>query len=110
MRSNQAEFTNIDPAPAGFVPAVTYEDLEAGEDIWGPKIAKVLEEWGKAHPPPSAANRVDDRDRPEKDYRSKRSSYGRDRRGGGQTRPWNDRRDWSDSRQSKRRNSSSSDR
>jgi tRNA pseudouridine55 synthase len=107
VRSKQGEFTNIDPAPEGYVPALTYEDLEFGEDVWGPKITKVLEEWVEKHPPVSTDNRIDDRDRPGKDYRYKRSNYGGGWRGSGQKRSWNDRKEWKGSRQTDRRNSSS---
>ncbi len=107
IRSKQGEFTTVDPAPESFVPALTSEDLEAGEEIWGPKITKVLEEWVETHPPPAPGNRVDDRDRPERDYRYKRPDRGNGSWGGGQKRTLDDRRDWRDTTQSRRRNSSS---
>jgi tRNA pseudouridine55 synthase len=108
VRSKQAEFTNIDPAPEGFVSALTYQDLEGGEDVWGPKITKMLEGWGEAHPVPSTADRIDDRDRPERDYQRNRSNRGGGWKGAGQKRKWNDRREWRDNRQRRQRNSSSS--
>ncbi|EXJ55697.1 hypothetical protein A1O7_08626 [Cladophialophora yegresii CBS 114405] len=100
VRSKQGHFTNIEPIPEGFVPAITWEDLGAGEDTWGPKITKVLEDWVETHPPPSTQNRIDDRDRSESDYRYKRSNHGGGWRGGGRKRSWNDARQT-------RRNSSS---
>ena len=38
-RSRQAEFTIVDPAPEGFSTALTMDDMEAGEDVWAPKIS-----------------------------------------------------------------------
>ena len=75
VRSEQAQFTTIDPAPEGSTLALTYEDLES-EDFWGPKMATVLEEWMETHPPPSTENRIDDRDLPRGEYQHKRSAYG----------------------------------
>ncbi|KIY03756.1 uncharacterized protein Z520_00447 [Fonsecaea multimorphosa CBS 102226] len=102
VRSMQGEYTNIDPAPEGFIPALTYSDLEAGEDVWGPKIADGLEKWMETHPAPSNDNRPDDRDRSDRDYRHKRFNGG----GRGDSR-WNGQRRWEGSNRSRRRNSSS---
>ncbi|OAP63082.1 tRNA pseudouridine(55) synthase [Fonsecaea erecta] len=106
VRSIQGEYTNIDPAPEGLIPALTYSDLEAGEGVWGPKIADVLEKWIEAHPAPSNDKRPDDRDRSDRDYRHKRF----DRGGRDDSRPqraWTGQRRWEGSNRSKRRNSSS---
>lgn len=106
IRSQQAEFTTIDPAPDGFIPALTYKDLEAGEEVWGPKITKMLEKWDGANPVVANQNRIDDRDRPGQDYRY-RSSHSNRGRGGGLKRTWTGRRDGKRPSSSGRRNSSS---
>jgi tRNA pseudouridine55 synthase len=107
VRSKQGDFTNIEPAPEGFVPTLTYEELEAGEDVWGPKVAKVLEEWVERHPP-RPEDGLDDRDRSDRNYRRRRGGFsGANWRGAGQKRSWNDRRDGREPAQARRRNSSS---
>ena len=107
VRSKQGEFTNIDPPPKDFVPALTHKDLESGENVWGPKITKVLGEWMQSHPPVSTENRLDDRDRPGRDYGYNRSNYGGTYKGAGQKRSWDDRKNRKDLRQAERHNSSS---
>jgi tRNA pseudouridine55 synthase len=104
IRSQQAEFTSLQPAPDGLVPALTYEDLEAGEDTWGPKVSSVLEKWIEEHPM-SDQNRNRDRDR-DRQYsnRGHRNPLGR---GGGSKRSWDGRRDSDRSDGRRRRNSSS---
>ena len=117
VRSMQGDFTNVNPTPEGFVPALTYDDLEAGEEVWGPKVIEVLEKWVEMHPPPASENRIDDRDRPGRDYRYKRSNRGDRWMGRGLRRSGNDERndrsyqhtEWRQSDTLKRRNSSSSD-
>ncbi|EXJ94192.1 hypothetical protein A1O1_02585 [Capronia coronata CBS 617.96] len=105
IRSQQGSYTTVQPAPASFIPTLTYEDLGAGEDVWGSKISSVLEEWVKEHPETPAQKEYDHRDfsRGHNDYRGGRGSRGRGR---GQKRSWNDRGD-NGSRSSRRRNSSS---
>lgn len=51
LRTRQATYTTSDP-PEGLdlVTAITYADLDAGEDIWGPKIRPQLESWIAANP------------------------------------------------------------
>jgi tRNA pseudouridine55 synthase len=105
VRSQQASYTTVEPAPEGFIPTLTYEDLEAGEDVWGPKISAVLEKWLEEHPETSTQKDSDDRDR---DYsRRHNGNRGSRGRGGGRGRSWNQGKD-NGSRGSKRRNSSSS--
>ncbi|KAK5560581.1 pseudouridine synthase pus4 [Exophiala xenobiotica] len=104
IRSQQAEFTSLQPAPDGLVPALTYEDLEAGEDTWGPKVSSVLEKWIEEHPM-SDQNRNRDRDRDRQySHRGHRNPLGR---GGGSKRSWEGRRDGDRSDGRRRRNSSS---
>lgn len=97
-RTRQADFTVIDPPADGLVPALDYADIEKGEEVWGPKITKVLEGWLAKTPAQSS-------DQPNQ---QKRSSYHngkkKDWRGGR-----DNRRDDRPSNQ-KRRNSSSPER
>lgn len=97
-RTRQADFTVIDPPADGLVPALDYADIEKGEEVWGPKITKVLEGWLAKTPAQSS----------DQSNQQKRSSYhnGRkkDWRGGR-----DNRRDDRSSNQ-KRRNSSSPER
>ncbi len=107
IRSQQAEFTSLQPAPDGLVPALTYKDLEAGEDTWGPKVSSVLEKWIEEHPMSDQdRNRDRDRDRDGRQYshRGHRNPLGR---GGGSKRSWDGRRDGDRSDGHRRRNSSS---
>jgi tRNA pseudouridine55 synthase len=99
VRSRQAGFTIAEPAPEGLVSTLTYEDLEAGEDVWGPKVRGMLEVWLEKNPLQAPEKRIDDRDRPSQQNRrgftgSRKGQKGR----------WD--RDRPDQRQ-KRRNSSS---
>lgn len=51
LRTRQALYTTLDPPDApDLTTAITYADLEAGEDVWGPKIRPQLEAWVLAHP------------------------------------------------------------
>lgn len=106
IRSQQGDFTVSDPAPEGYTLALTYEDMDAGEDVWGPKITSVLERWAEAHPEPSKENRIDDRDRRNQDYTYRRSHPFRGR-GSGSKRTWSDRKDEYRRDFTRRRNSSS---
>ncbi|KIX08263.1 tRNA pseudouridine(55) synthase [Rhinocladiella mackenziei CBS 650.93] len=106
VRSQQGNFTTLEPVPEGYSPTLTYKDMEAGEDVWGPKIIPVLEKWLEIHPEPSVQNRIDDRDRPKKKF-SYKSGQGFQGRGGGSKRTWSDREEEDRSRPSRRRNSSS---
>lgn len=50
-RTRQANFTVAKPNDtADLTEALTYADLDAGEDTWGPKLRPQLEEWVKANP------------------------------------------------------------
>jgi len=112
-RSSQAQYTISDPAPEGFTTALTMDDMDAGEDVWGPKISAMLERWMETNPPAEA---LDDRSAP-RHFDSRRGgmqSRGgkyKDNRGKGSKRSWGDRsrdyeRDYTQKRP-RRRNSSS---
>lgn len=105
VRSQQGSYTTVEPAPDGFIPTLTYDDLEAGEDVWGPKVSSVLERWIEEHPESSVQKNIDHRDSP-RGHNAYRGGWESRGRGGGQKRSWNDRRD-NDSHGPKRRNSSS---
>lgn len=51
VRSRQAQFHSES--------ALDYRDLEGGEQLWGPKVKKMLELWNEQY---SEANRMDDQD------------------------------------------------
>lgn len=63
IRVRQSGYTVKVPPPDEQVPCLTYEDLENGEQVWGPKLSKVLEKWMQEHPVEDSSARVDDRDR-----------------------------------------------
>lgn len=44
-RTRQADFTTTSPVTDGLVPALEYSDIAEGEQVWGPKITKVLDAW-----------------------------------------------------------------
>lgn len=67
-RVRQSGYTINDPPPEGQTLCLTYDDLAKGEEVWGPKIAGVLEQWMGKNPVPDRANRVDDRDRHDSRY------------------------------------------
>lgn len=48
VRSKQADYTLSSDR------ILEYADLEAGEDIWAPKVIRLLEEWQKKNPPPES--------------------------------------------------------
>lgn len=51
LRTRQANFTVDEHDSSGnFVSSVSYEDLEAGEEIWAAKIKPQLETWVNANP------------------------------------------------------------
>ena len=51
LRTRQATYTIDDAAnPSGLVSAITYADLDAGEDTWGAKLKPQLEAWVAANP------------------------------------------------------------
>lgn len=53
LRTRQATYTTLDPTESpDMMGAITYADLEAGEDAWGPKIRLQLESWVAANPAP----------------------------------------------------------
>jgi tRNA pseudouridine55 synthase len=76
-RVRQSGYTVKDPPPDGQVPCLTYEDLESGEQVWGPKLSNVLDQWMQDHPVEDTSARVDDRDR---HYNAKRNKNQRDHR------------------------------
>ncbi|ERF73348.1 hypothetical protein EPUS_08290 [Endocarpon pusillum Z07020] len=51
FRSRQAEFD--------VKSALTYQDLENGENVWGPKLQSMLENWNARHPEESRTDRRD---------------------------------------------------
>ncbi len=54
IRSRQGEFDSS--------LALTYEELERGESVWGPILEKMLDGWNAQHPEPEEPW-TDDRDR-----------------------------------------------
>jgi tRNA pseudouridine55 synthase len=51
LRTRQADYTIDDAEPSsGLVTALTYAELEAGEEIWAAKIRPQLEAWVAANP------------------------------------------------------------
>jgi tRNA pseudouridine55 synthase len=51
LRTRQATYTTCAHSESlDSVPAITYTELDAGEDIWGPKIRPQLESWVAANP------------------------------------------------------------
>ncbi|KAF1830238.1 tRNA pseudouridine synthase B [Decorospora gaudefroyi] len=51
IRTRQADFTiNDPPESSDLTPALTYADLDAGEDTWGAKLRPQLEKWVAANP------------------------------------------------------------
>lgn len=117
VRSRQGPFT-LEPDSES---VLTYADLEAGEEVWGPKVVGMLEKWNKDHPPVEQENnpRADDRDRyprgrpgqHEKGFSAKRgfgygSGSGSSRRGD-RGKPWGDRENSQPDRRRERRNTSS---
>lgn len=106
-RSSQAEYTIADPAPDGFTTALTMDDMEAGEDVWAPKISAMLERWIATNPPTETPN---DRNVP-RHFDGRRgggmNGRGGQHRGKGSKRSWGEgSRDYTPKRV-RRRNSSS---
>ncbi|KAF2621410.1 tRNA pseudouridine synthase B [Macroventuria anomochaeta] len=51
LRTRQATYTTSDPPESpDLMPAITFADLDSGEEIWGPKIRPQLESWVAANP------------------------------------------------------------
>ncbi|KAH9868806.1 hypothetical protein J1614_007880 [Plenodomus biglobosus] len=51
IRTQQADFSLQESVESGgLIPAITYMDLEAGEDVWGPKLRPQLRAWCQANP------------------------------------------------------------
>ncbi|KAJ8112319.1 hypothetical protein OPT61_g5287 [Boeremia exigua] len=51
LRTRQATYTTSDPPESSnLTTATTFEDLDAGEDTWGPKIRPQLASWVALHP------------------------------------------------------------
>lgn len=61
VRTHQANFTIMDLPEADYVPAVTYEQLEASEESWASILQPQLEAWVKANP--AKQGHVNGRDR-----------------------------------------------
>lgn len=60
-RTRQATFTTSDPPPSSdLTKALTYADLDAGEEVWSAKLRPQLEAWIGANP--VATGHVDGRD------------------------------------------------
>jgi tRNA pseudouridine55 synthase len=54
LRTRQATYTISDPPESpDLMTAITYADLEGGEEVWGPKIRPQLESWVAANPLPT---------------------------------------------------------
>jgi tRNA pseudouridine55 synthase len=49
-RTRQATFTAVDTEDQSMTPALTYADLEAGEEIWAVKLRPQLQTWVDANP------------------------------------------------------------
>ncbi|KAJ4356264.1 pseudouridine synthase pus4 [Didymosphaeria variabile] len=63
VRTRQANFAIRDRISAEeTLPAVTYADLDAGEDVWGPVVKHQLRTWIAQNPPPAAQTHVNGRD------------------------------------------------
>lgn len=108
IRSQQAEFTTAQPAPEGLVSTMTYEDLEAGEEVWGPKVSSMLESWTESHPDAGAQDKNRDQSQSHKrDFRGHRGHRDFLGKGGGAKRSWNNHNKGSGSDTRPRRNSSS---
>jgi tRNA pseudouridine55 synthase len=61
LRTRQADFTtDVSVAAPGLIPAITYMDLETGEETWARKIVPQLEAWVAANP--AANGHVNGRD------------------------------------------------
>lgn len=83
VRSKQAEFT-CNAGETDAMKALTYEELDAGEQVWGPRVESMIEEWTKMHPPSleeQQKERVRQRER-EKEREGSRD-FTPNRRGGG---------------------------
>jgi tRNA pseudouridine55 synthase len=65
FRSRQAEFDASS--------ALTYEELEGGEDVWGPTLENMLDRWNEQH---LGEPWTDDRDRPESSRKRRWSKRG----------------------------------
>lgn len=100
-RNRQEKYTTLGHPPShDRVPCLTYEQLEAGENVWGPFISDVLSKWLDENPAPGNGQRHDDRDYPPKQGHRDRPDF---RRGVGRS-GQNNR---SSGMTTKRRNSSS---
>ena len=73
-RVRQSAYTIYDPPPNGQVTCITYEDLKAGEETWGPKITTMLDKWMTENPPVDPSDRIDDRDKPYNNHRKRWST------------------------------------
>lgn len=105
-RTRQAQFTIADPPPEGLTTALTMEDMEAGEDVWAPKITAMLERWMELNP---TSETGDDRKSPRRfdGRRGGMGGRGGQRNGQGSKRSWDNRGGDKNSKRPKRRNSSS---
>ncbi|KAL6710884.1 pseudouridine synthase pus4 [Coniothyrium glycines] len=50
LRTQQASFSLSDPLEPGMSPAITFAELEAGEQTWAPILRPQLEAWITKHP------------------------------------------------------------
>ena len=77
-RNRQEKYTTLDHPPShDRVPCLTYEQLEAGEDVWGPLMSDVLSKWLDENPAPEDGQRHDDRDYPPKQGQRNRPDFRR---------------------------------
>lgn len=60
LRTHQATFTIIDPPETGYQSAITFEQLEAGEEVWAVILQPQLEAWTTVFP--AAHGHVNGRD------------------------------------------------
>ncbi|KAK5060056.1 hypothetical protein LTR84_009940 [Exophiala bonariae] len=102
-RSHQAQYTIADPAPEGLTTALTMDDISAGEDVWGPKITAMLEQWIESHP----ASQSEENGSLQKHFDGRRDSASNRYSGHRSKRSWDTGGRDHDSKRSKRRNSSS---
>jgi tRNA pseudouridine55 synthase len=117
VRSRQEDFSCITD-DTGAIQALTYDELEQGEAVWGPRVESMLEEWTKKHPVAldrqqrertGYQNREDFKGLPPK-RRGGDGFHGRDRFSGDRRRYDSGPRGGRDSGDKRRRNSSSPER
>lgn len=58
-RTQQGRYTTENPPPSNLSPCLTYQELEEGEEVWGPKITTVLSSWMEANSKPETTSEHD---------------------------------------------------